>query len=183
MRRACSTTSWTRISGAEALAVRPRTLTPSSHSGRMSPARSIRCEATPLARATSHRRSELEQFGAPSTSSMSTCGAMRLHGVLPVLGRVADVLLRRRVHVGKRRLRIAEDLAGVVERQGRLGQVGDALGVGDLDRLGVLARPDEPDRVRRLAERADGLVVVVVADQDDRVPCAGRSGSPRGGPW
>src|SRR5262249_31030674 len=53
--------------------------------------------------------------------------------------------------------------------QGRLRQVRGPGGVGYLDFLGFLPGADELDRPGRLAERSDRLVVLLVADQDDRV--------------
>jgi len=97
----------------------------------------------------------------------------RLDGVLPVLRGVADVLLRGRFQVGEAALQDGQDVARVVDRKGRLRQVRDAVRIGNGDLLGVFARLDEADGLGRLAERADGLVVVVVADEDDRVALAG----------
>ena len=66
-----------------------------------------------------------------------------------------------------------DDEVGVVDAQGRLGQIGDLVGIGDLEPLDVLGGLDQDHAVGGLAHRADDLVVPFVADQDDRVPFAG----------
>ena len=75
---------------------------------------------------------------------------------------------------GKAALQHRNDLARVVERKSRLREKGDARRIGDLDDLGLLEGTDQADRVRRLTERSDRLVVLLVADQDDRVSAAGK---------
>jgi hypothetical protein len=57
---------------------------------------------------------------------------------------------------------------GVVEAERGLRQVGDAVVSRDVQLLDLAHALDHVRAVRRFAERADDLVVVAVADQDDR---------------
>ena len=74
-RASCSLTCSTRISGAEAPAVRPTRRIPSSHFGSISFAASINCASTPERLATSTRRLEFELLGEPTTRINSTSRA------------------------------------------------------------------------------------------------------------
>ena len=65
----------------------------------------------------------------------------RLDRGLAVRGGVANVLAARRLDAsGSGARRIATISRGVVDRQGRLGQEGEIVGIGGRDRLGVLRR-------------------------------------------
>ena len=78
--------------------------------------------------------------------------------------------LLRRVDLGKAAAERRDDLAGLVDRQRRLRDVGDPRVGRKLERLRVLDRLDEDRRLGRLAHRPDDLLVAGVADQRDRVP-------------
>ena len=73
--------------------------------------------------------------------------------------------------------------ARLVDRERRLRDVGDVLGVLELERVDVLLGLHEHDPVGRLAHRALDLLVAVVADEHDRVAVRRRTGAPRRGPW
>ena len=121
----------------------------------------------PRSRATSASRFEFEEFFEPITSSTSTRGDELLDGVLPVLGGVADVFPWGPFEVGVSLLEGAHDLAGLVDRQRGLGEVGERPRR-ELDGPGVLEVLHQDGPLRRLAARALDLLVAGVADQDDR---------------
>ena len=90
-----------------------------------------------------------------------------LHRVLPVLGRVADVLARRTLD---RREPFAEDLydlVRLVDRQRGLREVREVVGIDDAKRprLGDVLHEDRS--IRRLPGRSDDLLVAGVTDQHD----------------
>ena len=66
-----------------------------------------------------------------------------------------------------------DDGARLVDRQRGLRDVGDPLGVGDLEAVDVLLGLDEHDVLWRLAHRALDLLMAGVADEHDRVALAG----------
>ena len=76
---------------------------------------------------------------------------------------------------GKRSRSALDDLVGLVDRERRLGQVGDALGIGRLDALGRAMSSTSRIDVGRLAERALDLLVALVADQEDRLALRGEA--------
>jgi len=88
---------------------------------------------------------------------------------LAVLRRVADVVARGTDDLGELAPQRLDDVAGVVHRQRRLGEVGDLVGIGHRQPLDLLRAVHHHDALGCLAQRADHLVVVLVADQDDRV--------------
>ena len=84
---------------------------------------------------------------------------------------------------GKLSRRREDDRAGLVDAQGRLRDVGDALRVRDLERVDVLLALHEHDVIGRLAHRALDLLVALVADHHDRVVLGGELHRLDGGPW
>jgi hypothetical protein len=100
-------------------------------------------------------------------------GQHRLDRALAVRRRVADVVLRRALDSREPPPQGRDDRRRVVDRERRLRQVGEAIGLRRLDALRILERLDEEDRVGRLARRADHLLVPRVPDQDDRVAASG----------
>jgi hypothetical protein len=64
----------------------------------------------------------------------------------------------------------ADDLARLVDRKGRLGDVGDLRVAGQRERLGLGHVLDEHGCIGRLPHRPDDLLVARMADQDDGVP-------------
>ena len=96
-----------------------------------------------------------------------------LHGPLSVGGRVADVLPRRALDPGEAAAQHGDDLARLVDRERRLGEVCERSVGRKRDALGVLRRLDEDDRVGRLAERALHLLVPRVSDEDQCIAGCG----------
>ena len=74
--------------------------------------------------------------------------------------------LARRLDRREARLERRDDRRGVVDRQGRLGQERQVVGIGDLERGDIRLGLDQGHRARRdLAERADDLGMAGVADE------------------
>src|SRR5206468_11139217 len=96
-----------------------------------------------------------------------------LDGCLSILGRVADVVAGGADDLRKLPAQRLDHVARVVDGEGGLGQIGDLVRVRHLERGDLVHGGDDEDAVRRLAERADDLVVVLVTDQDDRVVLTG----------
>ena len=96
-----------------------------------------------------------------------------LDGELAVGRRVADVVGARPGDRGEPLAQPADDRGRLVDRQRRLREVGDALGVLDLERVDVGLGLDEHDRAGHLAHRALDLLVAGVADEHDRVAVGG----------
>ena len=93
----------------------------------------------------------------------------RAHGVLAVRGGVADVVRCRTTQRREALAQPVDDLVGLVDRERRLRQVRDALGVRRLDAVGLPRRPRRAGSAGRLAGRPLDLLVAVVADQEDRL--------------
>ena len=88
--------------------------------------------------------------------------------MLTIGGGVADVFLARSGVVWEPAAQHGDDLGGVVDRQGGLGDVGQPLGVGDLHRLRLSLVLDQDDAaLGHLAHGAFDLGVTGVTDQDD----------------
>ena len=96
-----------------------------------------------------------------------------LDGDLAVGGRVTDVVRLRAGDLGELRPQASDDLQRLVDRQRRLGDVGDLVGVRDLEVVHVLGGLHQHDAGRRLAGRPLHLLVARVADQHDRVALLG----------
>ena len=76
-----------------------------------------------------------------------------------------------------------DHLGRLVDRERGLGDEGDLVGIGDLERVDLVGGFDQDDAVGRLAGRPFDLLVAVVADHHDRVALRRRSGGRRRGPW
>ncbi len=91
-----------------------------------------------------------------------------LHRELAVGGGVADVFLVRPVDVREALLEDRDDMGGVVDRQRGLGDESEIVRVLRREGAGILIGLDQGHRARRqLAERADHLGMVGMADQED----------------
>ena len=97
------------------------------------------------------------------------------HRGLAVGRRVADVVGARADDRREALAQALDDAARLVDRERRLRDEGDVLGVGELERVDVLLGLDEHDPVGRLAHRALDLLVAVVADEHDRVAGGGEA--------
>ena len=96
--------------------------------GGIAAALSISRARQPARCATSTSRRELDEFAEPTTRIRSQSARQRADGVLAVLGRVTDVARGGPTTSGKRSCSALDDLRGLVDRQRRLGQVGDRAG-------------------------------------------------------
>ncbi len=74
---------------------------------------------------------------------------------------------------GKRSPQAGDDLVRLVDRERGLGDEGDVVGVGQLERVDVGDGLDQDDVLRRLARGPLDLLVALVADQHDRVALLG----------
>ena len=98
-----------------------------------------------------------------------------LHRDLAVGRRVTDVVGLAgddRRELGPQR---GDHLGGLVDRERRLGDEGDLVGVGHLERLDLGDGFDQHDRLGRLAGRPFDLLVALVADHHDRVALGGET--------
>src|SRR5439155_6125474 len=93
--------------------------------------------------------------------------AKALAGSLAVLRGVADAVARGPRDLGEPTPEHLDHGAGVVDGEGRLGQVGDLGRIAYLQPLRGLHRVDDHDPRGRLARRPDHLVVILVAHQVD----------------
>jgi hypothetical protein len=92
---------------------------------------------------------------------------------LSVRRRVADVVLLGSLDSREAAAENADDLARVVDRERRLGDEREPLGLWRPDALCVGGRLHKHDRVRRLTHRPDDLLMAGVTDKEDGVaaPC------------
>jgi hypothetical protein len=98
-----------------------------------------------------------------------------LDGRLAVRRGVTDVVGARPDDRGKLLAQLVDDRARLIDRQGRLRDVGDACRVLDLEAVDVVLGLDQDDVVGRLPHRALDLLVAFVADEHDRVALGGES--------
>ena len=100
-------------------------------------------------------------------------GGELLDGRLAVRRGVTDVVGARPGDVREALAQLVDDRARLVDRERGLRDVGDAVGIGDLERVDVVLGLDQDDVLGRLAHRALDLLVAAVADEDDRVALLG----------
>ena len=124
----------TSSSGALAPEVMPTVSTPSSQASSTWVWLSIRCEAAPCSRATSTRRLEFEELVEPITRTRSDSARQLLHRDLAVGGRVTDVVGLAGDDRRELRAQRFDHLGGLVDRERRLGDEGDLVGIGDPQR-------------------------------------------------
>jgi hypothetical protein len=111
--------------------------------------------------------------GANDENEVSIVGDIA-DGHLAVLRGVADVLRVRPGDVGVLGLEGVDDVAGLVERERGLREVSDTIGVRHLKGFDVGDVRDDLGDIGRFAEGAFDLVVVAVADEDQRVALLGK---------
>ena len=146
--RNSSTSSWTRFSGALAPEEMPTTRRPSSHSSCTSPALSIRCASVPQSRATSTSRFEFDELRRADHEHQVAFGGHLLDGRLAVGRGVADVVGARTDDLREALAQAREDRRRFVDGERGLGDVGDPLGILDLELLDVLLVLHEHDLAR-----------------------------------
>src|SRR5215471_12282860 len=101
-------------------------------------------------------------------------GGYVLHRHLAIFCGVANVLRGRALDVWELRGQSGDDVARFIKAEGRLGQVRDAVGIGDRNRLDFRGRTDNLCHSRRLAQRTDDLIMIAVPDQDQRISLLGK---------
>ena len=94
-------------------------------------------------------------------------------GQLTVLGCVADVLRFGADDFRETLEETVHDIFGLVERKRGLSKIDDALGILDIQAIHVCNIRDERCIFRRFTERADHLIMILVADQNDGVTLPG----------
>ena len=159
---------------------------PRSRSSRSRAARWISTAVGQPARsATSRRRCELDEFGAPTTIIASTMRRDPLHRLLAVGGGVADVFLVRPDDRREARLQHRDDLRGVVDRQRRLRDVGEIVRA----RAARSARASATVSTSVTAPGGSWPMVPIdlrmagMADQHDLAAAPVMQDRPRGAPW
>jgi hypothetical protein len=160
-----ATRRWTSSSGALAPEVMPTTRVPSSHSSRTCSSLSIRYDAAPCSRATSTRRLEFEELREPDDEHEVAVRGHLLDRRLAIGGGVADVVGAGTDDRREALAQAVDDRARLVDRQRGLRDVGELLGIGDLERVDVGLGLHQHDVLGRLAHRALDLLVAVVADE------------------
>ncbi len=97
------------------------------------------------------------------------------HRLLTVLRGVADVVPRRADDLRQFLPQPLDDLRGIINGERRLRKIGHLGWVGHFQRVNIGCFLHQADRLRRLAHRADHLVVPRVPDQQDRVSLPGEA--------
>ena len=92
---------------------------------------------------------------------------------LAIFGGIANILRGGTFDVGEFLLEGGDDVFGFVEAERGLGEKGDAVRIGNGERLYLLGIADYLGYERSLAESADDFVVVVVADEDEGITFLG----------
>jgi len=93
---------------------------------------------------------------------------------LAIFGGIANILRGGTFDVGELLLKGGDDVFGFIEAERGLGQVGDAVGIGNGERPNLLGIADYLGYERSLAESTDDFIVVVVTDEDERITFLGK---------
>ncbi len=173
--RKSSTSASTSSSGALAPEVMPTVSTPSSHSSsdlgvvvdQVRGGAVLACDLDQAVGVRGVRR--------PDHEDQVTLAGELLDGDLAVGRRVTDVVGLGADDRREPRPQGGDDLRRLVDREGRLGDEGDPVGIGHLEALDLVDGLDEDDVRRRLAGGPFDLLVALVADQDDRVAVGGEA--------
>ena len=107
-------------------------------------------------------------FRADNQQQISFRGHL-LYRDLAVLSGVANILRGRAFDVGEFLFQGGDDVFGFVEAECGLREIGDAIGIGNGERLDLLGIADDLSNQRSFAEGADDFVVIVVTDEDQRI--------------
>src|SRR3989475_5388167 len=116
-----------------------------------------------------HEPDRVGAVGRPDHQQKVDVVRESLDGGLAVLGRIADVVARRADDLRKFPAQRLDHVARVVHGARGLGQIGDLVGVRDLEGRDLVHVGDHEDAIGALTWRADDLVVVFVTDEHDRV--------------
>jgi hypothetical protein len=109
---------------------------------------------------------ELELFWNPPPAADPPLGN-RLHRHLAVLGGVADILRGRALNQREALFEALDDVARFIQAERGLGQIADARGVGQFEAVDILHGLHQVAACGTFAQRADHLVVILVADEHD----------------
>src|SRR5215813_3261492 len=101
-------------------------------------------------------------------------GSHFFHSHLPIFGRVTDILCVRALDVGEFLLEGRNDVLGLVETQGRLRQVRHTVRVRYAKRFDLRWGSNDLRDGRGFAQRSDDLVVIAVANEDERITVFGK---------
>ncbi len=168
-----STRRSTSSSGALAPEVIPTVSTPSSQPSSTWEWLSIRCERGAVLAGDLDQAVGVRGVGRADHQHQVAFPGELLDRDLAVGGRVTDVVALRADDRGEAGAQPGDDLGRLVDREGGLGDEGDALGVGDLDLVHLFDGLHEDDAVGRLPGGAFHLLVALVPDQDHRVAVGG----------
>ena len=110
--------------------------------------------------------------GGRGTHHEHQLGALRqlLDGILPILGRVADVIPARQLDLGKTFLERRHDIPGVIHGKGGLGDAAQSGWICHLEFFGFLDCFDQMHSIGRLPHRPFYFHVPRVTDHDDLEP-------------
>ena len=119
--------------------------------------------------ATSRSRCELLLLSAPSTrtTSVSSASSFTASCRFWVAKQMSEAC--RHADVGETRLERVDDVPGFIHAEGCLGDKGDAVRIGNLDRGGIIQILNQQDLIRSFAHGADDFVVAVVTNQQNLV--------------
>src|SRR5579885_2044742 len=97
----------------------------------------------------------------------------RLYRKLAVLGGLRNIKKKKSLDLRKSLPEPVDDVFGFIQTERRLRDKRNTRGIADLQAIDVLHGRYQYGRLRRLAQRADDLVVVLMPDQNDRVALFG----------
>src|SRR5947208_11321356 len=93
---------------------------------------------------------------------------------LPVFSGVADVLRMRSLNVRILPLKRVDNVPGFIQAESGLSEVCDAIRIWNGQHLYFLWTADHLGHIRRLPQRADNLIVVAMANYNQRVALLGK---------
>src|ERR1700678_4053697 len=96
-------------------------------------------------------------------------GGNVLNSNLPILRGIADILRRRALDVGKALAQRGDNVARLIQAERGLRQVSYAVGIGQRYRRNFRGRADNLRHRWRLAESSNDLVVIAMANQNQRI--------------
>ncbi len=115
----------------------------------------------------------IRRVGRPDDQNQIAFPGELLDRDLAVGRGVTDVLALGGDDSGEAFPQPGDDLGGLVDREGRLGDQRDVVGIFDHEIVDLFNGLDQDDAVRSLAHSAFDLLVTLVADHDDRIAVGG----------